>query len=392
MAKSLDEQYLAINRLYLHKNFHRDAFSIFGHLVEVMGGLSLLSSNKQKPDVDTEAYFAKAFAWWFALCGKVGVKSPAQMIWAKFPDVCPYCRQTRCITGACAVEKAESRAKSQPVPDWSELDRLAVANLGRCPQTLGEFCIMFNRIYDPGVNSGYERIFARFTEELGELAETIRVFPLAPGYFLSEASDVFAWLCHLFNKYAFENKVKAPGIYLDSLFEKSYPGACSECGSALCACPPILHSTLGRIAGEIPPSRANFSNSLYSIEEIQRLFSSIPARVRVGDREEDGTAELVRQAHSVLRTMAIEVSSLRVSSGGQNAMLLEIIEDLAGLTSREALPQQKLDELLRRIDSLDKNDSRGLAAKLTTDFLTGTNASLFATLMVEYIKIRAGTN
>jgi transposase InsO family protein/NTP pyrophosphatase (non-canonical NTP hydrolase) len=92
---------------------------------------------------------------------------------------------------------------------------------------------------------------ARFTEERGELAETIRVFPLAPGYFLSEAADVFAWLCHLFNKWAFENKVQVPGIYLDSLFEESYPGGCSECGSALCACPPILHSTLGRIAGEI---------------------------------------------------------------------------------------------------------------------------------------------
>jgi hypothetical protein len=40
---------------------------------------------------------------------------------------------------------------------------------------------------------------ARLYEELAELAEAVRVFPSVPGYFLSEASDVFAWLMKVQN-------------------------------------------------------------------------------------------------------------------------------------------------------------------------------------------------
>jgi NTP pyrophosphatase (non-canonical NTP hydrolase) len=44
----------------------------------------------------------------------------------------------------------------------------------------------------------------RLSEELGELAEAIRVLPVAPQYFVSEAPDVFAWLMGFANQFAFD--------------------------------------------------------------------------------------------------------------------------------------------------------------------------------------------
>ena len=38
----LDEWYKALNRTYWHRNFDRDPSSLFSHLVEVVGGMSLL--------------------------------------------------------------------------------------------------------------------------------------------------------------------------------------------------------------------------------------------------------------------------------------------------------------------------------------------------------------
>src|SRR3954469_22126305 len=90
-GRSLDQWYVKVNQIYLRRNFNRDSFALFGHLVEVMGGLSLLAAEKEKAEVDPHDFVAKALAWWMSLCGKVGVKSISQMLWLKFPNVCPYC-------------------------------------------------------------------------------------------------------------------------------------------------------------------------------------------------------------------------------------------------------------------------------------------------------------
>lgn len=129
--RSLDEWYFRINSIYLDRNFYRDSPSIFAHLVEIMGGLSLLASNKTKPNVNADLFVAKAIAWWFALCGKVGVRSVQDMLWAKFPSVCPYC---------LACPHNEDRCRSQGTPqilDWSALSRLGKENARNKPSSLG---------------------------------------------------------------------------------------------------------------------------------------------------------------------------------------------------------------------------------------------------------------
>src|SRR6266852_9908452 len=72
-GRPLDEWYRVVNSVYWNRNFYRDSMSIFTHLVEVVGGLSLLASQKKKEGVAPARHILKALAWWMALCGKVGI-------------------------------------------------------------------------------------------------------------------------------------------------------------------------------------------------------------------------------------------------------------------------------------------------------------------------------
>ena len=47
LPNTLDGWYLLVNSIYLDRNFYRDPSSIFAHLVEVAGGLSLLATEDE---------------------------------------------------------------------------------------------------------------------------------------------------------------------------------------------------------------------------------------------------------------------------------------------------------------------------------------------------------
>lgn len=190
--RTLDQWYASLNSTYFHRNFDRRPSDICLHLVEVIGGLSLLASEKTKPGIDKEAQVPKALAWWLALCGKVGVRSVEAMLWDKFPRLCPYCQHPKHEQEECAEKKA-----AQPGPPWDVLARLGTTS--ERPATLGGWQRMFNDIYPVNQGDQYGPAFARLYEELAELAEAVRVFPSVPGYFLSEAADVFAWLMKVQN-------------------------------------------------------------------------------------------------------------------------------------------------------------------------------------------------
>jgi len=119
---------------------------------------------------------------------------------------------------------------------------------------------MFGRIYPSLQLESSGATFGRLAEELGELAEAVRVFSAEPGYFLSEASDVFAWLMHVKNNIDSERDVPiaSRGAELEETVWQLYPDSCSDCGQKMCACPPILASTIGRIGHEVPTSRGTF--------------------------------------------------------------------------------------------------------------------------------------
>lgn len=248
-SRSLDAWYLGVNQIYADRNLHMPLSYVFSHLVEVIGGLSGLASEKVKGSVDPGDYVRKALAWWLALCGSAGVRSAADVVWRKFPGVCSYCEQTPHADDDCRAAKQLNGG-----PRWDQLAMLATSNLQ--PRRLSEWLKMFREIYPVQQNEAYGPSFARLSEELGELAEAVRLFEDEPGYFLSEAADVFAWLMHIENiRQTKLNVLKSEiGSDLDSGFAAAYPDFCIDCEAKPCRCPRILKRTVGRIAKEMPRS------------------------------------------------------------------------------------------------------------------------------------------
>lgn len=255
VGRRLDDWYRITNRIFWNQNFQRDPSAIFSHLVEVIGGLSALASSKRKAGANPETYIVKALAWWLALCGKLGVKSVEDLLWDKFPGVCPYCQELRHNPDVCTERKAAAGG-----PPWAQLAIFASKN--RRPERLKKWQLMFSTIYPAQQTEEYGPSFARLTEELGELAEAVRVFRAEPGYLLSEAADVFAWLMHIQNIVDSRSGVPLArrGDALEMAFAKAYPDCCTACGKRQCACPPILPSTIGRIAHEVPSGRGSFGD------------------------------------------------------------------------------------------------------------------------------------
>lgn len=254
--RSLDDWYESINSIYWNRNYQREPAAIFTHLVEVVGSLSVLVSKKRDAEPTPSSiapYMAKAIGWWLALCGQVGVASVSRMLWVKFPYVCAYCRQRRHDQDICTERKAASRG-----PDWAELVRIADNPKDEQPKTIAEWQRMFAAIYPPSSTEDFAKTFAKLTEEMGELAEALRVFSTAPGYFLSEAADVFAWLMKLNNLVEFKTPRERRGEVLQAALADAYPARCRDCNAAICSCPPILLSTIGRIAHEVPSNFVSF--------------------------------------------------------------------------------------------------------------------------------------
>lgn len=169
MRRSLDAWYESVNKIYWNRNYQRDATSLFAHLVEVVGGLSLLASEKKKTNVNPDQYIAKAIAWWLALCGKLGVKSIEEMLWDKFPGVCPYCVQSPHNNDLCRENKEKHAG-----PPWQQL-----AEVGKSkdkPPSLGEWQVMFATISPIQQGELYGPIFAR----LGGAWRTGRVSSYLP--------------------------------------------------------------------------------------------------------------------------------------------------------------------------------------------------------------------
>ena len=145
---------------------------------------------------------------------------------------------------------------------------------------------MFFKIYGGSQSESYSIVFARLNEEIGELAEAVRAFELAPGLFFSEAPDVFAWLMKVQN--VLDSKGMVPlihrGNFITDYFIKAYPDRCFECGKIICRCPAILPSTLSRIAKEVPEEVEIFRGKgpLLRPDEIKDLFEQGEKELRPG--------------------------------------------------------------------------------------------------------------
>jgi NTP pyrophosphatase (non-canonical NTP hydrolase) len=276
--KTLNEWYRDINTCYFARNFYRSTESLFCHLAEVVGGLSTIATRKKKGGVDAESFLVKTLTWWMALCGKAGLREAEDLIWLKFPDACPYCEQKPCLDAGCKPAKGDDQKASRS-PHWRSLHVRGGRLYRSRPGALSEWQRMFAEIYPQNVRRDPRDLLSRLAEEMGELAEAIRLLPLTPAFFINESIDVFAWIMAIANHIdpRADQNPEERGVFLDEAFVRSYSSGCPECEERLCACAPIMPSKVGRLAQEIPEDEfAGLQGLVFSSQDYIETFGSAP--------------------------------------------------------------------------------------------------------------------
>ncbi len=350
-SRSLDDWYIMINRLYLDRNFYRDPDSVYSHLVEIVGGLSLLASEKSKPGVSSEAYFAKAIGWWLALCGKLRIRSVESLLWSKFPGVCPYCAGRPHVNNTCKPIKL-----ARGSPDWTRVAQIAIERVATKPPNIGEWYRMFSAIYEVQQQERYDTVFPRLCEEMCELAEAVRLFEIAPGFFFSEAADFFAWLMHYYGVYC--DKHQLYGVHaehkLADLLGEEYPSRCKECKSQLCVCPPVLRRTVGRIAREMPLRNQDlFSPApLLTFDQAMDAFQLSSKSIELGGQQFEVTAEVVRQIYELSVGIERNLKEQKMLGEARAATVMDAAEEIRRLAQAERATQDSIDRLARSIASM----------------------------------------
>lgn len=385
-SRTLDQWYVTVNKIYLDRNYYRHPDSIFAHLVEIVGGLSLLASEKEKPGVDQNSYIAKAIGWWMALCGKLRIRSVEQMLWSKFPAVCPYCLSRPHDNEKCELAKAMSRG-----PNWGKVAQAGQDNRSQRPANFAAWYSMFVGIYTPQQQESFPGVFGRITEELGELAEAVRLFDLAPGYFFSEASDLFAWLIHFqslrFRKtrvFGHDAERELSGILFDE-----YPDCCKECSSRLCVCPPVLRKTAGRIAHEMPLhfSSESAPGPLLTFTEAMEAFEISSQQITIGVEQLQVTTDLIEEVRvsvAELRRMSLET---KLFGEAHTVTLINILEEVLKLAESERVTQQSVDAMLDAIQALPSEKRNVIVGFLTN--IAANFAGPLAQALLAYVKSSA---
>lgn len=207
--------------------------------------LTQLDRKKKRVKVDVASAICKALGWYFPLLAKMGVGSVEELLFLKYPDACPYCRQKPHNDGQCKLVKGADKTVSH-----AEVLELVEHNRSRMPSSLDEWRMMFAAIYPRSLNAQPGFSSVALFEELGELAEAIRVFDRYPHYFYGEAADVFSYIMGVANEYALTLDDEE-SFDLDAEFLSRYPGLCINCGSRTCMCPSVPAATVGRMAKEM---------------------------------------------------------------------------------------------------------------------------------------------
>jgi hypothetical protein len=240
----LDDLYKMIAYIYGDKLNSRSSAATFSHLVEVCGMLTIHDRDKKREGLDVTDALCKTLGWYFPLLAKFKIKSVEALIFRKYPLVCSYCRKAPHDELECKQVRGTA-----PTVNHEELLRLTQENWASRPNTLDEWQQMFQRIYPRLLTDAKGRSSVGLLEELGELAEAVRVGDAHPKYFLGEAADTFSYIMGIANEHAVRLKMQTGQTFLfQDEFLKRYPGLCTQCGYKICACPSIPEATIGRMA------------------------------------------------------------------------------------------------------------------------------------------------
>jgi len=253
----LNDLYKMIAHTYGEQNAQRPPSATFSHFVEVCGMLTVHSRNKKREGVTFIDALCKAWGWYFPLMAKFKVSNIEELVFRKFPSACPYCRMKPHQDKACKTTRGTTKTV-----DHEALRQAYLKNAAAMPATIDGWQQMFAEIYPRSVDDARSgRSALGLFEELGELAEAVRVFDQYPKYFAGEAADVFSYLMGLANEYELLVRQDRDAAFsLEEELIKRYPGLCTQCGNVVCICPSVPEATVGRMAKEL------------DLEEMTQLF------------------------------------------------------------------------------------------------------------------------
>jgi NTP pyrophosphatase (non-canonical NTP hydrolase) len=245
---SLDDLYVMTAHMYSHRNEERAVSATFAHFVEVCAALTTQARQKRRESLDFPGTLCKALGWFFPLMAKLNVRSVEELIYRKYPGVCPYCRAAPHNEAECKLVKG-----TEATVDHAALRQKYRENASDRPVTLDDWREMFARIYPRQVADAHSgRSVVGLFEELGELAEAVRVYQRYPKYLAGEAADVFSYLMALATEYSLQEDIAGrPKFSLHTEYLRRYPGICRQCGYHVCICPPLPAATIGRMAKEL---------------------------------------------------------------------------------------------------------------------------------------------
>jgi NTP pyrophosphatase (non-canonical NTP hydrolase) len=242
----LDDLYRMTAYIYSEQNAIRPVAATFSHFVEVCGMLTIHDRRKKKEGLSFVDALCKALGWYFPLMAKLRVRSVEDLIFRKYPRVCPYCRKAPHVDRECKTVRGTASTVNHEA-----LRRAFEANSSKRPVTLDDWQQMFQDIYPRSADDKARSTLGLF-EELGELAEAVRVFERYPRYFAGEAADAFSYLMGLANEHSLRVAQDSGEVFsLHEEYLKRYPGLCIGCGHRVCVCPSIPRSTVGRMSKEL---------------------------------------------------------------------------------------------------------------------------------------------
>ena len=304
----LDDLYKMVAYIYSEKNTERPVSATFSHFVEVCGALAVHDRKKKREELTVEDALCKALGWYFPLLAKLKVVSVEELVFRKFPYTCPYCRSCPHDDRICKTVRGTGKTV-----DHDAVLKKYGENLVKKPRTLADWQKMFDEIYPRTFTElGSGRSSIGLLEELGELAEAVRVFEKHPKYFAGEAADIFSYIMGIANEHSLKvAEERGEKFDFDFEFLRRYPGLCTQCGHQVCVCPNVPEATVGRLSKEL------------EIADLGRLFGESES-----DREKAGrtAAELVMQG---MGGYSIVATQLPFDRGEVNRALILLCMQLA---------------------------------------------------------------
>ena len=169
--------------------------------------------SKAKSSRESRKIILDLFRWYLCFCNFVGLDA-ADILWEKYPNVCPYCFARR----KCDCEDRPHELKGPSLPAYRQ-------RKGR-PRSIRSIQRMFERIYgETNAKRGEEYAFLRLLEEVTEVLDLTLPRITNINNFKMEMADVGARIFSL---------ATLIGIDLQSELLQRYRGVCPDCTEAVC--------------------------------------------------------------------------------------------------------------------------------------------------------------